>query len=101
MIVSMLLALADVEHQAIADFYEQGFRGAGSHRGHGLSYDPATERWVPADDALWSPKELDEALADRRPVLLDWLRVADVPYYLREAGVDAERLILLRRLLRS
>ncbi len=99
MIVSMLLALADVEHEAVATFYESGFRGAGSHRGHGLGYDPATGQWVTAEDNEWGAAELDEAIADRKPALLEWLRVADVPHYLREAGIGSERLDTLRRLL--
>jgi len=99
MIVSMLLALADVEHQAIATFYESGFRGAAAHRGHGLGYDPATGQWTSADDKEWGLEELDEALEDRRPVLLEWLRTFDVPHYLRGAGIDTERLGVLRRLL--
>ncbi len=101
MIVSMLLALADVQHEAIVAFYESGFRSAAGHRGHGLGYDPVTGQWMPADNREWGPEELDEAMADRRPVLLDWLRSADVPHYLREAGVDAVRVGFLRRLLRS
>ena len=99
MIVSMLLTLADVEHEAIATCYESGFRGAANHRGHGLGFDPVTEQWVPADDKQWDPEELDQAIADRRPVLLEWLKALDVPSYLREAGVDAERIRTLRRIL--
>ena len=99
MVVSMLLALADVEPEAIAAFYESGFRGAASHRGHGLGYDPVTGQWVSADDKDLSPEELDAAVADRKPVLLEWLQTADVPNYLREAGIDTDRLGVLRRLL--
>jgi protein-tyrosine phosphatase len=99
MIVSMFLALADVEHEAIAAFYESGFRGAASHRGHGLGFDPVTRRWVAAEDKQWGPKELDEAIADRKPVLLKWLKAIDVAHYLREAGIDAEQVNILRRLL--
>jgi protein-tyrosine phosphatase len=99
MIVPMLLALADVEHHAIAAFYESGFRGAASHRGHGLGFDPAAGQWVLADAQESDAEELDDAIADRQPVLLEWLAAADVPNYLREAGVGAERLNILRRLL--
>lgn len=79
MIVYMLLALAEVEHEAIAAFCESGFRGAASHRGHGLGYDPVTEQWVSTDEKAWDPEELDGAIADRKPVLLAWLQAADVP----------------------
>ena len=101
MIASMLLALADVEHEAVANFYEAGFRGAASHRGHGLGYDPSTGQWTPAVvDKEWGPDELDEAIADRRPVLLEWLKVTDVAHYIASAGVAREDLDVLRRLLK-
>jgi len=98
-IVSMLLALADVEHEAIAELYADGFRGAASHQGHGLGYDPVAEQWVPTDTREWEPEELDEAIAERKPVLLECLKTADVPRYLQEAGIDAQRLTILNRLL--
>lgn len=101
LVASMLLCLADVEPDAIADAYEQGFREAGRHRGHGLGYDPATGEWVTAEDAAWSPEELDAAVADRRPVLLQWLSETDVAAYLTEAGLDQERIERLRQLLRA
>jgi protein-tyrosine phosphatase len=99
MIVSMLLALADVEHEAIAACYESGFRGAASHRGHGLGYDPVTEQCVATDGRDWHPEELDETIADRKSVLLEWLQATEVPGYLRDAGIDAERQRILRSLL--
>lgn len=101
LVTSMLLALNDVEPEAIADHYEAGFRGAGSHRGHGLAYDLVAAAWVPATDDVWSPGELDAALADRRPVLLEWLATTDVAAYLDRAGVGAERIERLRLLLRA
>lgn len=101
LVTSMLLALAGVEHDAIADHYEQGFRGAGEHRGHGLGYDPEAGEWVTADDDVWSPAELDAALADRRPVLLQWLVDTDVATYLADAGLDRDQIERLRRLLRA
>jgi hypothetical protein len=92
LVASMLLALAGVEDDAVADHYEQGFRGAAEHRGHGLGYDPVSGTWVTAPDEAWEPDALDAALADRRPVLLAWLRDTDVAAYLADAGVDAPRL---------
>jgi hypothetical protein len=96
LVASMLLALAGVEEEAIADHYEQGFRGAAEHRGHGLGYDPVSGQWATAPDEAWEPEALDAALADRRPVLLAWLRETDVAAYLGAAGVDAPRLYRLR-----
>lgn len=101
MIASMLLALGDVEHEAVADFYEAGFRGAASHRRHGLGYDPATGQWTSAVDKEWDLDELDEAIADRRPVLLEWLKLTDVAHYLAGAGMDREDLAVLRCLLKA
>lgn len=100
MVCSMLLALTGVEHDAIADSYEDGFRGAGAHRGHGLAYDPSTAAWVEADDrAPWTARELDRAMADRIPVLLRWLADFDVESYLRDTGLDPETLDRLRTVL--
>jgi hypothetical protein len=100
MVSAMLLALNDVEDEAIADNYEAAFRGAAQHRGHGLGYDADAGEWVSAPDAVWDPDELDTALADRRPVLLEWLHDTDVTDCLTRAGVGATRLRRLRTLLR-
>jgi hypothetical protein len=99
LVASMLLALTGVEEEAVADHYEHGFRSAGEHPGHGLGYDPVARRWALAPDRDWRPHELDAALADRRPVLLAWLRETDIAGYLADAGVDAARLDRLPRLL--
>jgi predicted nucleotidyltransferase len=101
MVASMLLAVAGVEAAAIAANYEDGFRGAGAHRGHGLGYDPATGEWVEAPSEEWSPAELDEAMADRIPALLQWLQETDVEAYLLNAGVDVDSLARLRQKLRD
>lgn len=99
MVVSMLLTLAEVQHDAIVGFYEAGFRGAATHRGHGLGYDPVTQQWVIHAEQERGPEELKRAIAERRPALLQWVTTIDVPRYLRQAGVDAPRLRLLRGLL--
>ena len=101
MVCSMLLALADVEPEAIIASYEHGFRGAGAHRGHGLSYDDATGGWVETESAVWTAAELDAALQDRRPALEQWLAETDVSAYLRGAGLDGPPVDRLRRLLRE
>ncbi len=99
LITSMLLVLAGAEPAAIVANYESGFRGAGAHRGHGLSYDPATGEWIETPRDEWSPAELDDALADRRPAVLQWIQETDVATYLLDAGVDAASLDRLRQLL--
>lgn len=43
--------------------------------------------------------ELDVAVADRRPALLEWLDGTDTAAYLRTAGLDPGRLGRLRHLL--
>jgi len=101
MVASMLLALTGAEPAAIAANYEDGFRGAGAHRGHGLGYDPATGEWIEAPDEVWSTTELDEALADRMPALMQWLQETDVEAYLLGAGVDADDIARLRQKLRD
>lgn len=101
MVCSMLLALAGVEAASIAASYEHGFRGAGAHRGHGLCYDPATGEWSETASAECSDSELDEAMAVRLPVLMQWLEAIDVEAYLHSAGLDAANLDRLRRVLRE
>jgi protein-tyrosine phosphatase len=102
MICAMLLSLAGVEHAAIAADYEQGFRKAGGHRGHGLAYDPGVGEWTETSGSQpWSPAELDKAMADRIPVLMEWLASTDVEAYLLAAGLDAADLTRVRRKLRE
>lgn len=99
MVTSVLLALAGVEPPAIAANYEHGFRGAAAHRGHGLSFDPTTGAWSETADEPWTADELDEAMADRLPVLAEWVEQTDVEAYLRDAGLDAATVQRLRALL--
>ena len=101
LVCSMLLALAGVEPDAIAASYDHGFRGAGAHRGHGLAYDPSTGQWAAADEDAWTEDELDEALADRIPVLREWLDRTDVASYLLDAGLDRTDVERLSGLLRD
>lgn len=99
MIGSLLLVLAGATPEAVLANYEAGFRGAAEHRGHGWSLDAGTGEWVSRPDEPWSPDELDAALAERRPALLEWLDTFDVPAYLRAAGLSDETLVRLRDLL--
>lgn len=99
MIGSLLLVLAGATREAVVANYEAGFRGAAQHRGHGLSFDTDSGTWVSAPDEEWGEGELDEALADRRPALIEWLERFDVEAYVLDAGVDAATLATLRQLL--
>lgn len=102
MVCSMLLALNGVRPDAIAANYEHGFRGAGAHRGHGLGYDATTGEWVETSPAApWTIRELDDALTDRIPVLLEWVEQTDVEECLLDAGVEPAAVVRLRQLLRS
>ena len=100
MVCSMLLALAGAEAAAICVNYENGFRGAALHRGHGWGYDPATDQWTTAPDRRWTVAELDGAVADRLPALREWIAATDVRRHLGEAGLTSQRLDRLRGLLR-
>lgn len=99
MVGSMLLVLAGATPGAVVANYEAGFRGAAAHRGHGWAYDADTGTWAHQPDEPWTDDELATALADRRPVLLQWAAETDVASYLLDAGVSAHDLARLRRLL--
>ncbi len=99
MVGSMLLVLAGATPEAVVANYESGFRGAAGHRGHGWSYDADVGEWTQAAEEPWTRDELDRALADRRPVLLEWVATTDVRGYLLDAGVSAEHVATLEALL--
>ena len=71
MIGSFLLLLAGAAPESIVANYESGFRGAAEHRGHGWSFDQVAGEWVSSADEVWTEGELDAALDDRRPALLE------------------------------
>jgi hypothetical protein len=100
MICSMLLVLADVEVDAVSDAYEEGFRRTDMYGGHGVAYDAASDTWATFSESAPTAEALTEAIAARRPALREWIGLFDVARYLREAGVDAQRLARLRELLR-
>lgn len=100
MVCSILLGLAGVTPDAIAENYERGFRGAAAHRGHGMAYDASTGAWVHEQpNREWSAEDLDEAVAHRLPVLMRWIETTDFAGYLLDAGLDHRRLDCLRELL--
>jgi protein-tyrosine phosphatase len=99
MITAMLLSVTGVEHQAIADDYEQAFRGT-VHRG-GIAYDPAQGAWVQAETETWTAREMDERVRERRAALRGWLADLDPVAYLRYAGLDEGRIRSLRGRLRQ
>jgi hypothetical protein len=90
MVCSLLLLLAGAAPESIVASYEAGFRGAAEHRGHGWSFDQVAGGWVPSVDEVWTDDELDAALHDRRPVLLEWVETFDARAYLVAAGVDED-----------
>lgn len=89
MIGSLLLLLAGAASASIVANYEAGFRGAAEHRGHGWSFDQVAGEWVSSAGEVWTGDELDAALDDRRPALLDWVETFDAQSYLTAAGVDS------------
>lgn len=99
MVCSMLLALNGVDPDAICANYEVGFRGAGEHRGHGLTSGPETGQWADNNSRAWSSAELDEAMVDRLPALAQWLDETDLRAYLLDAGLDGPAVDRLRRML--
>lgn len=99
MVGSLLLLLAGATPDSIVANYEAGFRGAAEHRGHGWSFDEVTDGWVHAADEPRTDQELDTALDDRRPALLDWVETFDAEGYLVAAGVDEGTRRRIERLL--
>lgn len=98
MVTALLLSLAGVEHQAIADDYEQAFRGA-TDRG-GIAYDVERGAWVQHPGETWTTAQVDVRVRERRAALLEWLAGLDPVAYLRYAGLDGRRLTNLRDRLR-
>lgn len=94
MITAMLLSLTGVEHRAIADDYEQAFRGT-VHRG-GIAYDVERGAWVQHQGETWTARQMDERVRERRAALLEWLADLDPAAYLRYAGLGEERIRSLR-----
>ncbi|MFC4626744.1 tyrosine-protein phosphatase [Promicromonospora alba] len=99
MITAMLLSLAGVEHEAIAEDYVQAFRGT-THRG-GVTYDEEQGAWVQHPGETWTAQQLEVRVRERRAALLSWLAELDPVAYLRYAGLDEGRITALRGRLRT
>lgn len=99
MITAILLALVGVEHEAIADDYEQAFRGT-THR-PGIAYDVEQAAWVQHPGETWTAGQMDLRVGERRAALLEWLADLDPVAYLRYAGLDEGRIRNLRDRLRG
>jgi protein-tyrosine phosphatase len=98
MITAILLALVGVEHEAVAEDYEQAFRG--TTRRAGIAYDVEQGAWVQHPGESWTAQEVDQRVGERRAALLEWLADLDPAAYLRYAGLDEPRLRNLRDRLR-
>ncbi|GAB2484175.1 tyrosine-protein phosphatase [Promicromonospora xylanilytica] len=100
MVIAMLLSVAGVEHEAIAEDYVRAFRGT-SHRGGGVAYDVEQGAWVQHPGETWTAQQLDDRVRERRAALLGWLADLDAVAYLRYAGLDEARVRRVRGLLRQ
>ncbi|HEY0260350.1 MAG TPA: tyrosine-protein phosphatase [Lacisediminihabitans sp.] len=92
MVVAMLLALAGVSADLIADDYERAFREAHAHQ---------TRHPEQAREQLYSEEELGSRVAERRAAMVEWIGHFDVAGYLREIGLDEADRTRLRNLLRD
>ncbi|MDG6109985.1 tyrosine-protein phosphatase [Dactylosporangium aurantiacum] len=100
MICAMLLDLAGATTDAIVEDYADGWRGAGSYAGHAWVYDPDQQAWREHHQSATEPEDLERQLADRVPVLRDWVRTFDTATYLESAGLTGHEIGSLKALLR-
>ncbi len=91
MVVSMLLSLARVTPEAIADDYV----AAAIRFNSALGVVPGL-----TTETAHSAEVMEERTASRRPALLAWLESLDVEAYLRESGLSTGEIESLGRLLR-
>ena len=91
MVISMLLSLARVTPEAIADDYV----AAAIRFNSALGVAPGL-----TTETAHSAEVMEERIASRRPALLAWLDSLDVEAYLRERGLTAGEIESLGRLLR-
>ncbi len=90
MVMAMLLSMAGVTSEAIADDYV----AAAIRFNAGLGIEPGLTAETPHSDSV-----MEERIASRRSALLAWLDMLDVESYLRSSGLDTDEIDSLRRLL--
>ncbi len=90
MISAMLLSLAGVAPQVIADDYERAVRDANAYQAQ------HPER---AREPIYGPEELDARIAERRTALIDWIGSFEVQSYLEEIGLSSVEIAQLTNLL--
>ena len=91
MVMAMLLSVARVTPEAIADDYA----AAAIRFNSALGVAPGLTTETPH-----SAEAMEERIASRRPALLAWLESLDVAAYLRESGLTVGEIDSLRQLLR-
>jgi protein-tyrosine phosphatase len=92
MITAILLSLAGATPHTIGENYAAGFRGA-----HMLFLAHLDK--YPHEGA--TAEEVESRVAARVPVLVKWIGSFDAPKYLADAGLSAEEIARLARILRS
>jgi protein-tyrosine phosphatase len=90
MVVAMLLALAGVSPEVIADDYELAFREAHAH----VARHPERSR-----EDVYSEEDLTARVEERRAAMIEWIGGFDVGEYLIEIGLSQDDLARLTDLL--
>ncbi len=92
LVVAMLLALAGVSAEIIADDYERAFREAHAHQAR------HPER---AHEELYSEEELTARVVERRGAMIEWIRGFDVVDFLSDIGLHPDHVARLSAKLRE
>jgi protein-tyrosine phosphatase len=100
MICAMLLDLAGATADAINDDYADGWRGAGAYSGHARVYDPGRQAWHEHSQDPAGPALQRRRLAEREPVLREWIQAFDTSGYLAANGLTSHEISTLKALLR-
>lgn len=90
MVVAMLLALAGAAPEAIGQDYARAFRTASAHAARQAELHPERRH-----ERTFTPEQIEERIAERVPVLIDWIGGFDVAGYLSGAGVSDDELAQL------